>query len=137
MPRSHVVLDTNIIISAILFGGKPKAVIDLIISGTVFCSLSLPIIEELISVLQRPKFGFSASACLQVVEQLHGICRIVSPQVHLDVITEDPDDNRILECAVAANADFIITGDPHLLKIQSFKGIRIMRPAEFLQKQHQ
>lgn len=136
MPRQHVVLDTNVIISAILFGGKPKAVMALVISGTVSCSLSRPILDELTAVLQRPKFGLSGLACLQILEQLHGICHIVSPQIPLEVITEDPDDNRILECAVSANADFIITGDPHLLRLQSFEGIRIMRPAEFLQVQH-
>ncbi len=58
----------------------------------------------------------------------------VSPTVKLDVIKADPKDNIILECAVAGNADYIVSGDKHLLDLKEFSGIKILKPAEFLRK---
>lgn len=129
---STIVLDTNVIISALLFGGNPRKIMELIISGDIECSLSPAILQELTDVLQRPKFGFSSTACLQIAEELHGICHLVSPESSLTVIQDDPDDNRILECALEANASFIITGDPHLLSLQEFQKIKIIDPSEYL-----
>jgi predicted nucleic acid-binding protein len=57
---------------------------------------------------------------------------IVTPRFTLDVIREDPADNRILECAVAGKADLIVSGDRHLLKLKSYEGISIVRPIDFL-----
>ena len=57
---------------------------------------------------------------------------MVDPQFGLDVITDDPDDNRILECAVAASASYIISGDDHLLALEKYKGIVVLPPAGFL-----
>jgi predicted nucleic acid-binding protein len=61
------------------------------------------------------------------------IASYVSPDTTLDVVKEDPDDNRILECAVEAESDFIVTGDKHLLRMGVFRQLRIVTPAEFLQ----
>jgi putative PIN family toxin of toxin-antitoxin system len=132
MNRHRIVLDTNVLISAILFGGKPRKVLDLVISGSIDCTLSTAILDELKGVLERPKFGFSANACLHIIEELHGICDIISPSVSVDVISSDPDDNRILECAVEAHAHFIVSGDPHFLDLGKFKKIRILSPAGYL-----
>jgi putative PIN family toxin of toxin-antitoxin system len=132
MNRHRIVLDTNVLISAILFGGKPRKVLDLVISGSIDCTLSTAILDELKGVLERPKFGFSANACLHIIEELHGICDIISPSVSVDVISSDPDDNRILECAVEAHAHFIVSGDPHFLDLGKFKKIRILSPACYL-----
>jgi putative PIN family toxin of toxin-antitoxin system len=132
MNRQRLVLDTNVLISAILFGGKPRKVLDLVISGSVDCTLSISILDELRDVLQRPKFGFSPDLCLHITEELHGLCDIISPSVSLDVIRSDPDDNRILECAVEAGAHFIVSGDPHLLGLGTFEMIKILSPADYL-----
>ena len=134
MNRHKVVLDTNVLISAILFGGKPRQVSDLVISGLIDCSLSIAILDELKDVLQRPKFGFSPDACFHIVEELHGVCEIISPSVSFDVIRSDPDDNRVLECAVEAGAHFIVSGDPHLLNLGNFAEIRILSPSEYLKE---
>jgi uncharacterized protein len=132
MQRRHIVVDTNVIISAILFGGKPRKILDFIISGSIDCSLSISILDELTHVLQRPKFGFSPAACFEIVEQLSGLCNIVDPSIRVNAVKNDPSDNRILECALEAKAEFIVTGDPHLLTIETFEGIRILNPSEFL-----
>lgn len=134
MNRHRIVLDTNVLISAILFGGKPRRVLDLVISGLVDCTLSTVILDELKDVLQRPKFGFFADACFHLIEELHGACDIISPSVNVDVIRSDPDDNRIVECAVEAQAHFIVSGDPHVLDLGKFEKIRILSPADYLKE---
>jgi len=134
MNRHRIVLDTNVIISAILFGGKPRRVLDLVISGSVDCTLSIAILDELRDVLQRPKFGFPADLCLHIIEELQGVCDIISPSMSVNVIRSDPDDNRILECAVEAHAHFIVSGDSHLLDLGTFEKISILSPAEYLKE---
>ena len=134
MNRHRIVLDTNVLISAILFGGTPRRVLDLVISGSVDCTLSIAILDELRDVLERPKFGFSADVCLHITEELHGVCDIITPSVRIDAIRSDPDDNRILECAVEAHAHYIVSGDPHLLALGTFERIRILSPADYLKE---
>lgn len=132
MARHRIVLDTNVLISAIVFGGPPRAVLELVISGAVDCSLSMPILDELKAVLQRPRFGFSEEQALNVVEEMHGICDIVEPLVRIDKIHADPDDDRVLECAVESSAQYIISGDSDLLELVEFDGIHILAPQEYL-----
>jgi predicted nucleic acid-binding protein len=75
-----------------------------VIAGVVDCTLSTAILQELSDVLQRPKLCFSAEMCLIIVEELHAVCDINSPAEAIHVITTDPDDDRILECALEAGA---------------------------------
>ncbi len=132
MKRPHVVLDTNVLISALLFGGPPRAILAMILAGSVDCSLSLPILDELRDVLHRPKFGLSSEQAMAVVEELSALCAIVGPSEQISAIRADPDDDRILECALEARAGIIISGDAHLLDLGVYEGIRIMNPSEFL-----
>ena len=67
-----------------------------------------------------------------MVKRIKTIDFLVEPTFTLDVIEEDPDDNRVLECAWAVSADFIVTGDDHLLDLKEYEGIVIMNPTEFL-----
>jgi putative PIN family toxin of toxin-antitoxin system len=134
MRRSYIVLDTNVLVSALVFGGVPREVLTLVMAGRVICSLSLPILDELRDVLQRPKFGLSLEQAVAIVEELSEICTIVSPTETLQVIDADPADNRILECAIKAKATFIVSGDSHLLALAAHEGIWILRPSEFLQR---
>ena len=134
MNRHRIVLDTNVLISAILFGGKPRRVLDLVVSGLTDCTLSVAILDELKDVLQRPKFGFPADVCFHLIEALQGVCDIISPSIRVDVIRSDPDDNRILECAKEANAHFIVSGDSHLINLGVFEQITIVTPADYLKE---
>ena len=134
MNRHRIVLDTNVLISVILFGGKPRRILESVISGSIDCSLSVVILGELRDVLGRDKFGFSPEACFRIVEELHAVCDIVSPSTRIDIIRSDPDDNRILECALEAQANFIVSGDPYLLKLGEFRNIKILSPADYLAK---
>ncbi len=132
MKHHRIVLNTNVLISAILFGDPPRDVLKLVISGTVGCSLSLAILDELRNVLQRPKFKFSSEQSFNVMEELHSACDIINPMVKINVITEDPDDNKILECAVEAKSTFIVSGDRHLLDLVEFRGIKILTPTAYI-----
>jgi len=132
MKHDRIVLDTNVLISAILFGGPPREALKLVISGTVDCSLSIAILDELRDVLRRPKFGFSPEQSFNVLEELHAVCDIINPMVKINVITEDHDDNKILECAVEAKSAFIVSGDRHLLDLIEFRGIKILTPSAYL-----
>jgi putative PIN family toxin of toxin-antitoxin system len=138
MKRSRVVLDTNVLISAVLFNGPPRAILELVIGGSVHCSLSLALLDELRDVLERPKFRFSAEQALQVVEELHAVCDIVDPATRVSVVTADPNDNIILECALESKADIIVSGDQHLLALAEFKGIQIVSPSDYMKtiKEH-
>ena len=133
MKRPHVVLDTNVLISALLFGGPPRAILEMILAGAVDFSLSVPIFDDFTDVLHRPKFGFSSEQAMAVVKELSGLCAIVGPSEQISVIRADPDDDRILECALEARAGIIISGDAYLLDLGVYRGIRIMNPSEFFQ----
>jgi putative PIN family toxin of toxin-antitoxin system len=132
MKRHRIVLDTNVLVSAILFGGPPRDVLELAISGAIDCSLSLVILDELREVLCRPKFGFSLEQSLQVLEELHAVCDVIQPPDRVRVLASDPDDNMILECALASKADFIVSGDRHLLDLAKFRDVLIVRPSDYL-----
>jgi uncharacterized protein len=132
MKRQRIVLDTNVLISAILFGGLPREVLELVISGEIDCSLSLSILDELRDVLRRPKFGFSVEQSLQVLEELHAVCDVTYPVERIHLLDSDPDDNMILECAIASKAQFIVSGDRHLLDLTQYRGVLIVKPSEYL-----
>jgi len=129
-----VVLDTNVLISAILFGGKPRQILEKAIRGEIRLCLSQPILEELKGVLQRSKFDYSAEMIQVILTELTGIADFVNPSKTIDVVYEDPDDNRILECAVEAEANYIITGDSHLLKLIRYRNIEVLNAGAFLEK---
>jgi len=134
MRRHRLVLDTNILISGILFIGPPRKVLELCISGQVKCFISDHILKELVNVLQRPKFGFSFEQTIAIAEELQSTFTLLKPDISIDAVSADPDDNRILECAVKANADFIVSGDSHLLDMKQFHGIKILSAREYLKQ---
>jgi len=129
-----VVLDTNVLISAVLFGGNPRKILHHVIRGNVKLCISEQIIDELKRVLKRPKFGFSPEIIQLIVNELIMLSEFIIPRIKIDVIQVDPEDNKILECAAEAGANYIITGDIHLLELQSFKEIKIVNPAKFIEE---
>jgi len=132
MPIPRVVLDTNVLISCILFGGKPRQIIELVIKGKIKAYLSPVILAEFKDVIARPKFGLDPEACFAITKEIEDIFSFVFPNIVIERIRVDPDDNAILECALAADAEYIVTGDPHLLNIDTFEGIRILAPTIFI-----
>jgi putative PIN family toxin of toxin-antitoxin system len=81
-------------------------------------------------VISRKKFGFSEDRIETVIEAILSFSEVVDPKIKLDVIKADPDDNKILECAVACCAKYVVSGDAHLLGLGEYEGIGILNPKE-------
>ena len=127
-----VVIDTNVILSAILFGGKPKQVLEMALSGSIQLAISESLVIELQGVLQRPKFELSAQLVQTIVSEYTSIASWIEPSEHFNVVVDDPSDNYFIDCAVAAKADYLITGDRHLLSLGTFKMIKIVSVDTFI-----
>jgi len=127
----RLVIDTNVYISALMFGGLPGALLDLVFLQSFVTVISPDLLDELDEKL-RLKFDVSPEDAATVLDRIAGIAQVVHPEETLHVIREDPDDDRVLECAVSGKANYIVTGDRHLLKFGEYRGIRIMRVREFL-----
>lgn len=127
----RVVADTNILVSALQFGGKPKELLDLAADGQIDLATSEAILAEATRVL-KDKFERTPEWLSEADRQLRVVARLVEPIERLTVIEADPTDDRILECAVAADATVLVSGDTHLLTLGSFRGILIQRVADFL-----
>jgi putative PIN family toxin of toxin-antitoxin system len=134
MTPRRIVVDSNVIISGFLFGGTPARVLGSIVDGVASGFTSLPILDEVRDVLQRSKFGLSAEQALAFVEEFHLLCHVVDPRIRVQVIVDDPTDNMVLECADAAKAEVIVSGDAHLLDLQQWESIRIVSPADFIKE---
>jgi len=129
----RVVADTNVLVSAIVFGGPPGRVIELAAEGRLRLVISPALIDELRDVLRR-KFGFSDAAVYQSETLLRRAGVVVEPARHLAVGIDDPADNRGLEAAEAGGAEVIVSGDRHLLALGMFGAIPILSPRELLVK---
>lgn len=128
---TRVVLDTNVLLSAVIFGGKPEQIISLARAGRIELFTSPAILAELAGVLIS-KFQFSPEMAAEAVGEIGGVATLVRPRRKVNTIREDDADNRVLECALAAKTDYIVSGDRHLLGMRCYKGIAILTPTEFL-----
>ncbi len=128
----RVVVDTNFYVSAILFGGTSEAVLALTRAGVVDLFISPAIQKELKSVL-RLTFGWTVLQVREALAEVNAVASLVKSSVRLSGILAYDQDHRILECALAAQAQFLVTGDKkHLQHLKTFRGIRIVSPREFL-----
>ncbi|MBW2663299.1 MAG: putative toxin-antitoxin system toxin component, PIN family [Deltaproteobacteria bacterium] len=127
----RIVIDTNIYISAIFWGGKPRSVVDLGRNGQVSIFTSLQIEKEINKKL-KTKFGLSDEEVAQILFDFSTFTLPIKVSQKITVIDDEPDDDKFIECAVASRAGFIISGDKHLLNLKEYKGIKIMKAADFL-----
>ena len=127
----RVVFDTNILISSSLWYNSVayKLLIKLIKEDTQIFT-TVEILDEYAKILKRD-FRYSDQETNYIISKLLSFLKIVKPIEKFYVVKEDPDDNKILECAYFSNSKFIITYDNHLLKLKEFKGIKIIKPEEF------
>jgi putative PIN family toxin of toxin-antitoxin system len=133
MGKTKILLDTNILISAFGWGGKPRIIFKLILDNQVELVTSPQLISELKKVLDYQKFGFPNDLKKKVIDLILEVSTIVSPKIRVNIIKDDPSDNRILEAALCGSADFIITGDKHLLNLKEYTGMKIVTAAEFIE----
>jgi putative PIN family toxin of toxin-antitoxin system len=128
----RVVADTNILISAFLYGGLPRVFLDHGLAGAFSLVTSGALLDELDEKLSV-KFAVPESKALAFLSQLKCKTAVVTPSFVLDAVSDDPDDNRVLECAVEGKADYIVSGDRHLLRLHSYDGIAILSVRQFLE----
>lgn len=129
-----VVFDTNVLISVFLSDGVPRKVFRRVLEGDVILLLSRPLMREFEGVISRKKFGFSKEEAARMTGLLWNVGCIIAPAKRINYIKEDPDDNRVLECAVAGKADYIVSGDRHLLGLEKFENIKIVKASQFLKR---
>jgi uncharacterized protein len=120
------VLDANVIVSASVWGGNPRKVIARFSDGLDTLFITADIVDEVEDVLRRPKFGLSSEEAelrIAEIEEL-GSKVVVSPERRITGVCRDPKDDMYLECALAAGADYIISGDSDLLSLKEYGGVK-------------
>ena len=127
----RVVFDTNIWISGLLWRGKPYECLLLARSGLVQPMYCPPMLGELSQKLREP-FGFDENHIQAVVYDYRRVSHRVEIAGDLAVVSDDPDDDKFVECAVVSGASAIVSGDRHLLTLQEYQGIRVFSAAEYL-----
>lgn len=131
--KHRVVVDTNVFISAILFGGIPGEIITLWKNGRITPLLSKEILDEYIKVLTYPKFNLTEEEINYI---LHGeilpFFQAVVPKLGRKIINDDPSDDKFIHCAETGKAHTIISGDHHLLNLKTYQKIRVQSPSKFL-----
>jgi putative PIN family toxin of toxin-antitoxin system len=126
-----VTADSNFYVSALNFPGPPARLLGMANAGRIRLDLSEEILKETMGVL-RKKFDWPGELIHAWNGRLRSLTNMVTPTERLDVIKHDPPDNRILECAVAANSDYIISADKDLLRLGTYGNARILKVADFL-----
>ena len=129
--KQLVVLDTNIFISSIFWRGDSYNLVKKALDDEILVFISQEIIEEIEEVLSRD-FQLAEQEIDDVINAVVLFSHLIKVGERIEFIEEDPEDNKILECAVSSNAGFIVTQDKHLLRLKEFKGIRIVTPSDFL-----
>jgi len=129
----RVVVDTNIIVSGYL-GGSLEAIIVAWKSGKFSLVVSAAIVEEYLTVLKRPKFKIERTELDDFSALLLDKAEFVIPLENIDAISADPSDNKFLEAAIAGKVNLIVSGDGHLLELETFHDIPIITAREFVEQ---
>jgi putative PIN family toxin of toxin-antitoxin system len=132
-----VVIDTNVLVSALLFGGTPGRLIPLWNAAKIQPYLTREIVDELLHVLAYPRFELTENAIqfLLYVEILP-FCKVVASKSGPTIVGADPSDDIFLRCCEVAQAKALITGDNHLLALKSYRNCPILSPSRFLAEFH-
>lgn len=130
----RIVLDTNILVSAIIAKGKPRDLLRLAIQRRYLLIKSKETIEEFVEVLQRPKFKMTRNEVVKAKNALAKTGKTIKVTSKRRVVKEDPDDDIFINTASDGNADYIVSGDPHLLGLSKYKGIEIVTIKDMLKK---
>ena len=131
-----VVLDNNVLISAIFWKGPPNLILRLAEKGLITLITSQDILVELTGVLSRPKFApylrRSGYTVQGLIREISLLSQVMAPTEQIEGVSVDPADDKFLSCAVSAQAAFLISGDHHLLSLKRFRDIAIVKPTQFL-----
>ena len=127
----RIVIDTNVFISAIFFGGMPLKVLQTVISKENEACISPSIWDEYNDVIDRMTKKYPSRLKTQLINELFKTLRLIIPKTEIS-ICRDPDDDKFIECAIEADCIYIVSGDNDLLSLGEVEGIRICTPSDFL-----
>ena len=128
-----IVLDANIFISSFFWGGNPRMIIKRIISRIDELFITKEILDEIEEVLERPKFHVDKNEIYYYINSLEEIGNKIVPHKRIKNASRDKDDNKYLECGITAGADYIISGDTHLLELKEYNNIKIVTAKNYLE----
>jgi putative PIN family toxin of toxin-antitoxin system len=129
----RIVIDTNVFVSS-FFGGNPKQIIDLWKQGKITLCFSPPIIDEYTAVLQRLGVEEKDLKNLLSLFARGYNCLFTGKTPDLHIVHGDPDDDKFIECAVALNAKFVVSGDKAITSLSEYMGIKLVTPKTFLEE---
>jgi len=130
--KLRVVLDTNVLVSALLFKGKLSKIVDLWERGRIIPLISRETFDEFKKVIAYPKFSLTASEIRTIIEEnILPFFEVVEANEAIKDACKDRDDDKFLSCAVSARAAYLVTGDTDLLVMKNFKGVKIITPRDF------
>lgn len=130
----QITLDTNILVSALIAKGKPRKLVKMIELKKANLVLSNSIIEEFEAVVRRKKFSkyVTLITIIQFANKIKMLSKITTVKSHFKVIKKDPEDDLILNTAYSGKADYIVSGNQHLLKLKRFRNIEIVNTTKML-----
>ena len=128
-----IVLDANIFISAFFWGGNPRAVLERVINKSDDLLITKEILDEIEDVIGRPKFHVDRDAIEYFIKSIEETGTKIIPKKQIINASRDKTDNKYIECAIAGNADYIISGDIHLLEIKKCRTIKIVSARDYLE----
>ncbi|MFH0816790.1 MAG: putative toxin-antitoxin system toxin component, PIN family [Methanobacteriota archaeon] len=134
MADIRAIYDTNVLVSALNGQGPPYMALRAVYREKVRLVISPEILFEFEEVLSRPKFPYSQEQIKEILAMTIKISEVVHPKSKVNLVKDDPDDNKVIEAAIAGKAGYIVTGDKHLLTLKRVRGIEIITPKDFIQR---
>jgi putative PIN family toxin of toxin-antitoxin system len=128
----RVILDTNVFVSAVFFGGEPGRILEAWRDGEVQLVLSPDILEEYIDVLHRLEMLYPPVEADPIIELVLAGSEIISAPPLKEPVSPDPDDDKFIACALESGTNFIVSGDKHLLSVDGYLGIKVLKPSGFV-----
>jgi putative PIN family toxin of toxin-antitoxin system len=131
--KIKVVLDTNVLVSALLFKKETAKIVDLWKSGKIIPIFSKETFDEFKRVLEYPKFALTKDEIGHLIlEEVLPFFEVIEVKSSIKAICKDPDDHKFISCALSAKARFVVSGDKDLYSLKSFESVRIIRPSDLL-----
>ena len=130
---TQVVIDTNVVVSAILFGGTPGKLIPLWKTGQIKPCISKEILDEYMRVFAYPRFNLSEKEIEYLIyQEILPFFHVIEVKPGPLIIKQDPSDDHFIRCAESSGSNIIISGDRHLISLKNYGKIKIISPSEFL-----
>ena len=128
-----IVVDANVFISSFFWGGNPRRIVERIIAGLDVLFITKEILDEIEDVIRRPKFHASKDKIHYLINSIEELGNRITAKNKIENANKDKDDNKYIECGIAASVDYIISGDNHLLEIGKYENIEIIDARKYLE----